>query len=364
MTQSVLCHELAYYDVFHIMDNTKQNLLIIGPVPEPKGGVSIHIRRLSALVQDSFNVRFIDESHIRKTGIFNLRSNNIPGYLRLLAWADVIHIHSGISALRFIHILAARLLFKKVIVTVHAFPFQKGWQPAVNSALLALTHHTILVSEEIAEILKPRKFSVRPAFIPPILDDEPPLSVPIKSWLDSQKQAHNAILAANAFRIDFHNGCDLYGIDLCIEMLDELVNARKKHIALIFVLASLSKSETPFAKYQDLIAQRGLTENMLLIHADMSFVKLVEYSDVILRPTCTDGDALTVREALYLGKPVVASDVVSRPEGTILFKNRNYQDMADTVMSVIDTPLPTPTSPQTMDEHRSFYTRIYGGKLS
>lgn len=342
------------------MRKTRNNLLIIGPLPEPKGGVSIHIKRLSKLVQDDFNVRFVDESPIRKSGIFNLRSKDIPGYLRLLVWADLVHIHSGVSILRFIHIVAARLLFKKVIVTLHAFPFQKGYQPLLNSFLLALSHHAILVSEEIAKTLKPRVFSVRPAFIPPILADEPPLPITIRNWLELQKRSQNTIIAANAFRIDFHHGNDLYGIDLSIGMLDELVNTRKMCISLVFVLASLSKSEAFFNEYQRLIAERGLSEHILLVQMDLSFVKLIEYSDIIVRPTCTDGDALTVREALFLGKPVVASDVVRRPEGTVLFKNRDYMDMADRVMSVIDSPRRVTPSSQTTEEHRKFYTELYG----
>ena len=343
------------------MGKTRNNLLIIGPLPEPKGGVSIHIKRLAALVQDDFNIRFIDESPIRKHGIFNLRSKNIPGYLRLLAWANVVHIHSGVSILRFAHIVTAKLLFKKVIVTIHAFRFQKGYQPAINSSLLALTNHAILVSEDISTILKPKRFSVRPAFIPPTLIDEPPLPGPIRTWLESERQAHNTIIAANAFRIAFHNGHDLYGIDLSIKMLDELVNTRKQDISLIFVLASLSKSEASFNKYQKLIVERGLGEHILLVQADLSFVKLIEWADIIVRPTCTDGDALTVREALFLGKAVVASDVVSRPAGTILFRNRDHMDMADSVMSAINSPRQISIPHETLEEHRRFYTQLYDG---
>ena len=40
---------------------------------------------------------------------------------------------------------------------------------------------------------------------------------------------------------------------------------------------------------------------------------MLRLTDVLLKPTNTDGDAISVREALYLGVPVVASDVVERP---------------------------------------------------
>jgi hypothetical protein len=38
----------------------------------------------------------------------------------------------------------------------------------------------------------------------------------------------------------------------------------------------------------------------------------------LLRITTTDGDALSVKEALFLNKQVIATDVVDRPVGTQL----------------------------------------------
>lgn len=72
-----------------------------------------------------------------------------------------------------------------------------------------------------------------------------------------------------------------------------------------------------------MIEKLDLQENFLLLNENLSFVRLIEQADIVLRPTNTDGDALTVREALYLGKPIIASDIVNRPLGTILFKSRD-----------------------------------------
>ncbi|MFN7135061.1 MAG: glycosyltransferase, partial [Myxococcales bacterium] len=54
-------------------------------------------------------------------------------------------------------------------------------------------------------------------------------------------------------------------------------------------------------------------------------------SDVFVRPTYADGDALSVREALSLGRPVVASAVGFRPEGTTLFRTGDALDLAEKV---------------------------------
>ena len=42
--------------------------------------------------------------------------------------------------------------------------------------------------------------------------------------------------------------------------------------------------------------------------------------DFFVRNTSTDGDALSVKEALFLGVPTICTDVVDRPKGVMLFK--------------------------------------------
>jgi hypothetical protein len=56
---------------------------------------------------------------------------------------------------------------------------------------------------------------------------------------------------------------------------------------------------------------------------------------MVIRPTNTDGDSLTIREGLYLNKIVLASDVVQRPEGTKLFKTRNAMDLFEQMKLLI-----------------------------
>lgn len=56
-------------------------------------------------------------------------------------------------------------------------------------------------------------------------------------------------------------------------------------------------------------------------------LSIMALSDVFVRPTLFDGDAISVREALALGIPTVASDAGFRPEGTRLFKPGSVADL-------------------------------------
>ena len=59
-----------------------------------------------------------------------------------------------------------------------------------------------------------------------------------------------------------------------------------------------------------------------------------EISDLFIRPTSTDMEGISVKEALYVGTNVVASDVCIRPKECILFKKRDQEDLNNKVKSV------------------------------
>jgi hypothetical protein len=56
---------------------------------------------------------------------------------------------------------------------------------------------------------------------------------------------------------------------------------------------------------------------------------------LFLRPSNSDGDAISIREALYYKVPTIASNVIRRPKGTITFKNRNLQDLTFKTINVL-----------------------------
>jgi glycosyltransferase involved in cell wall biosynthesis len=73
----------------------------------------------------------------------------------------------------------------------------------------------------------------------------------------------------------------------------------------------------------------GLEENVLLL-GDVNHdacLALMSVSDVFIRPTLEDGDSTSVREALSLGVPVVASRMGTRPPAAILFEPGDVGEM-------------------------------------
>jgi len=57
--------------------------------------------------------------------------------------------------------------------------------------------------------------------------------------------------------------------------------------------------------------------------------------DLLLRTTLYDGDSVSVREALYLGTPVIATDTGMRPEGVHLIPPSDAGRLRDAVCDLI-----------------------------
>src|SRR5437870_2642764 len=87
----------------------------------------------------------------------------------------------------------------------------------------------------------------------------------------------------------------------------------------------------------------GLADAMLLV-GDVDHeqcLALMARSDVFVRPTLMDGDSISVREALALGVPVVASNVGTRPEGTQLFQAGNARELVKQLENAISGNSPS-----------------------
>lgn len=318
------------------MKITKKNLLLIGPIPEPAGGVSIHIQRLGKLISPLFEINYIDESHFPKKGIFNIRSLNLIKYIKLLASANIVHLHSEIH-LRIIHLFFCFILRKKCIVTIHWYsdkinPFIK----IIHSWLLKTAKKVIVVNPEFIKNFDPTlNLIIKEAFIHPDMINEHPLPDYINKLIEEKKSKNSKILINNAWRLDFNNGVDLYGVDLCIELTKKLKN-KGINVFFIFVIPDTTNNVDWLSNYKKVLIDNSLSDSFMFVFESLSFVRLIEESDIVYRTTNTDGDALTIRESIYLGKPVIASDVTLRPSNTILFKSREIEDLFDKTLYTLN----------------------------
>lgn len=297
---------------------------LIGPFPPPLGGVSVFLyRRRRQLTERGEPVVVLDFGKLGR-------------WQRVVALARML-----IDPRRRAFDLNERNFAVMAMLTLRPFPCTvtfrdhayreldgvRGRRRLVFTAFLSRADRVVLVNEALHAYYVSHGFPlpsvtvVEPAFLPPPLDEEASICATYSPETLHFAHARRPLLVAGAYRINFHEGVDLYGFDLCIALVDEI---RKQHPGVGLLLA-LAEDANPayLAKLQGEISRRGLDAHIHFMTGQRELWPLLKKATVLLRPTNTDGDAISIREALYFGRPVVASDVVTRPEGTVVFKNRD-----------------------------------------
>jgi glycosyltransferase involved in cell wall biosynthesis len=132
--------------------------------------------------------------------------------------------------------------------------------------------------------------------------------------------------------------------------------------AFIFVVSDNS-GVIKIDHYKKMIRDFDLEDSFLIWEAPLSFSKLILKADIVLRPTNTDGDALTVREGLFLGKPVIASDVVIRPKDTKLFKTRDADSLAQVIGDIIRNGQNNPIGETDLASNLKLYVTYYSNNV-
>lgn len=311
-------------------------VLLVGPFPPPHGGVSVHVAALRTELREAgARCKVVDLDPRRGRRDDPPDASDAPGadgeperirggldLVRLVSRyareGYVVHLHTNGHNFKSWMIvlvcgLAARLAPSSV-VTLHSgllpsYLTRGGRHRRLLTRLAcSLFNWTVCVNREIESTLlrigvPARKLRLLPAFLPPRVKSGL-LPLEVESWIGR----HSPILSTTLF---FRSE---YGLDVLIEAVARL---RREHPRLGCLVMGSGDGQEPLA----LLRRRGLYSAVQLA-GDLPHdecVKAIARSDVFVRPTRADGDSISVREALSLGIPTVASRVGTRPEGIHLF---------------------------------------------
>ena len=324
----------------------------IGFLPPPYGGVSTHMLRLRGkLERAGINVPvwLIHSATGHKVG-----ESVLPSRRRPLCWfqwilngfrnlpGEIVHFHVTGPDSFWIWILVRRK--KSVVLTIHnQFVLEeKGFYPWLTRLVIRMVgtdshFRVIAVNRRIACRLKglgvPAKhISLIPAYLAlEVQANTAFLPAELLTFADH----HRPLLSVYGIRCDqLPTGGDLYGFDLSLHAL-KIIRVMHPNAGLI-VLTPNNESNPYYQKLGQKSRELGISDAVLWWTEPIPDARpLWKYSDVYLRPTTTDGDALAVREALAVGTPVVASDVCERPENTAVFPAGNVQAFAAAIISAL-----------------------------
>jgi hypothetical protein len=158
------------------------------------------------------------------------------------------------------------------------------------------------------------RLTVAPAATGPVVAGRPP---PALADLRSQHEPLIACAVAPG---------PIYGAKALLASLPVLV-ARMPRVGLVLY------GPGPTEPLRNLARHNEVEERVVLLGelSHLDALGAVSACDLFVRPTLADGDALSVREALALGKPVVATRVGCRPAGTHLYTVGDPLELAQQV---------------------------------
>jgi len=324
--------------------DSKKNkgLIIFGTYPLPYGGVSVHIQRLSNnLSKTNINHLIFDftKSNSNNPIFINFCKSFYISLLYIIIkyFNYIYHVHySSPSLINLIGLVG--YLNNKCVLTIHGMGLINTYHESrifikwIYRTALKGYSYIISVNDDITKFLKdigiPKdRIKLINAYIEPSCDS---VELQLPENVDTFINNHFPIISSNAFSIRKYNGVDLYGIDMIIDACRFLI---KEYPEIGFIVLCSKKDDILINQYYE--ALKDIKDNFMLIAENMNYIPILQKSHVCVRPTNTDGFSLSIAEALYFKIPVVASDVVSRPKGTILFKTRDLNAFIESIRYAI-----------------------------
>ncbi|WP_224249160.1 glycosyltransferase family 4 protein [Hyalangium gracile] len=306
-------------------------VLLIGDYPPPYGGVAIHVQQLHRFLRGrGIEAKVLDIGKggrpapdvipVQSLARFGLR---LAGFLSA-GWT--VHVHtSGNNPKSWMLAAAAGVPAPRAprVITLHSgllpdFLAGSSARRALARAALAGYSRVVAVSQAVKEALvgcgvPEEKILVQPAFCASQVQPGP-----VTPEVELARARRKPLLAMA------HHPSPVYGRMVMFRALRMLAEELPGVGLAVFGPGTRTPEfardarETHAAPYLEDLGE--------LDHSEV--LGLMSRCDAFIRPTTHDGDAISVREALALGVPCVASDVCTRPEGTYLFRAGHAPDLA------------------------------------
>jgi hypothetical protein len=307
-------------------------VLLVGDFPPPNGGVATHVAELRRMLRERgarCEVLDIGKGQLPAEGV--IPAGGPVRFSGLLASSAArgfcIHVHTGGDSpkswmLASLCAAAGRLSARRAILTLHSglLPLWLSRSPARRRVARAVGEQfgtVIAVSPALRTALEASgltNLEVLPAFSGRFL--QPGAAPP---GLPALRASARPLFCAMAV-----TSRPVYGLEVLMRAFAK-VRSNLPAAALAMYGPGTEALRDP--------GVHGFGE----LHRPQALA-LISTSDVFLRPTLADGDSVSVREALGLGRPVIATDVGHRPTGVRLVPPGDAAALAQAMAEVDGWP--------------------------
>lgn len=316
------------------MSGSKRHVLI-GPLPPPLGGISVYVARRSLQLRE----QGASVSHLDFT---KLRWRRFAELLRIVFHPPRTTFELHAYDFSTMIALLARPFAKKIIYMDHNTllygEVPSGIRKSILRAFFAAAD-VEFVSTAGREFYRQAGFSfrsssIRTAYLRPPAEDEERICASYDASTRAFLQASEPLIVANASQMVFVGSEDLYGLDLCVEMFIRIQEDFPR-AGFLFALADERPHRAYLSKMCEKLEAAGVLDRFHFLSGQRELWPVFKQADLMVRPTTGDGFAVSIAEALEFGCPVLASDVVARPEGVKMFRNRDLEDFVARTLDIL-----------------------------
>ncbi|MFL6375640.1 MAG: glycosyltransferase family 4 protein [Pyrinomonadaceae bacterium] len=323
-------------------------VLQLGPYPPPEGGITrnmLAIRERLREREDRCSIVATSKSSriANEQDVYHPRSAaELISLIRKIDH-DILHLHVGGDITRRVMslCLAAATLGKRPVMTFHSGGYpktaeaQKARPSSARGRIFRQFSRVVVVNEELADVFGrygvPRE---RIAVIAPFALTPPDASVVLPDGISEFAGSHSPLLVSvGGLEPDYE---PLFLINAMKGVLE-----RHPNVGLIIVGGGSMQSAVETA-----VEHSGYSNSIRLAgdvrHAET--LRLIAMAHAMLRITLFDGDAISVREALFVGTPVVATDNGMRPAGVRLTSRGDTDGLIRNIDRVLSQPSTRPRS--------------------
>lgn len=301
--------------------------LLIGPLPPPIGGVSNHLSRFSQ--RNNIPVFREKSKYTYHDFLYILRLSKKEIYSHTISW-------------RILAFLFIKGLFMNRKCEYYIINHNFQGVTTVQKTLKGMIHFFLIkkyvnkckviyvVNPDLIHKMKTTygllNYMVFDPFVPP--DESKEDEIWESYGQDVQKfiSEHDILISSGAWQLSFHNGEDLYGLDLLIRMQADLKEYKPK-VGLIFFIGDPNYNAKYLKKCHGLIDELGVRDDIYFITGQKEMWPIIKYSKVFIRATNTDGDPLSIKEAIYFGTKVIASNCCTRVKEVSIFQSRDLESL-------------------------------------
>jgi glycosyltransferase involved in cell wall biosynthesis len=322
--------------------SSPMRVLQLGPYPPPHGGVQSNLVAIRNLLRKrKIPCSVINITRHRKPEADQVYyPQNTLGLLWLLFQLeyDIIHLHLGgnlTNRLLGLSLICCLIPGKKAVLTFHS----GGYPSSPQGREARPTSRTGFVM---------RRFDMLIGVNPAIVEFFHKLGVPPSRTRLIYPHSFSAEIAGTDFLpknlaafFNNHNPVLIsvgllekeYDLPLQIQVLGRIRENYPRAGLLLIGSGSLE------AELRALIAAQPYADAVLLTGdvPHRATLRAIAQSDLMLRTTLYDGDAVSVREALYLGVPVIASDNGMRPSGVRPMPSQDLNALDRTIVEVLSS---------------------------